>query len=253
MRAFAIALAALLVMGPALTHAQSHLTNHWAHYSTGTISKVAFSRDGRYRIVGGYGAIRVENAKTGIELRVLPTIADNVTSLAISPDGSTVADCGTIFNGPSVVELWNITSGRCIDCKLPIAAVNAIAYSPTGKTIVIGGAGLLQMWTVSPTFGILRSLVTSASSISSLTYSPSGATIAVGGTANSGGTLEVFDSVSAKRLYRLPTVASQSVTSVVYSPDGKFLVDSAVGEYLPYHGIATYTTTLESWNTVTGK
>ncbi|MDR3687811.1 MAG: hypothetical protein P4L46_00425, partial [Fimbriimonas sp.] len=44
-----------------------------------------------------------------------------------------------------------------------------------------------------------------------------------------------------------------SVTSVVYSPDGKFLVDSAVGEYLPYHGIATYTTTLESWNTVTGK
>jgi WD40 repeat protein len=128
------------------------------HYS---VHGVAFSPDG-HTLAGAYfynGTLRLWDVATGKLLRTLPQVnqkfGPSMTSVSFSPDGKTVV-CGT---GMSVLSdggqdekygsavLWDVNSGK----KLRVFQshqfyVNALAYSPSGSTLVTGGdEGTVQL------------------------------------------------------------------------------------------------------------
>ena len=88
----------------------------------------------------------------------LPVKEGDVTSVAFSPDGKTIAaGCGvTSSGGVGGVVLWDVaTRKRLIDEPLPVkeGRFSSVAFSPDGKTIaagysIAGGMGGVLMWDV---------------------------------------------------------------------------------------------------------
>ena len=72
--------------------------------------------------------------------------ASNVTSVAFSPDGKTLAT-GT-YDGAT--QLWDVATQQQIGGPLPGNMVNSVAFSPDGKTLATGTSeGTVRLWDMS--------------------------------------------------------------------------------------------------------
>ncbi|HEY9299070.1 MAG TPA: protein kinase, partial [Phormidium sp.] len=109
--------------------------------------------------------------------------SDRVTSIAISPDGKTLAS----GSGDKTITLWNVASGKQVFTISQISAfVWSIAYSPDGLTLastsgnyVDGNDNSIQLWNLTNGQNI-RNFRGHSSSISSVAISPNGQTLASG-------------------------------------------------------------------------
>ncbi|OKH37434.1 hypothetical protein FACHB389_09900 [Nostoc calcicola FACHB-389] len=131
------------------------------------VNSVTFSPDGRFLVSGGIdGAIMIWNWRNGERIRTLNRPSDffgsmvswfdrsvgSIRSVAISPDGQTIASGGSsagdngVSNPP--IKLWNTSTGR--EERIFIGhtdSVNAIAFSPTEKIIASSGEdNTIQIW-----------------------------------------------------------------------------------------------------------
>ncbi len=190
----------------------------------------------------------LQNIFTGLPTQSFSTTSDQIVKVALSPDGTMLADIGTkAYNGS--IEVWNVSTGALIGrFKSAAAFLNAVTFSPDGKTVADGGysnplpgkvAGVVEMWNIAT--GGLATLPTAAASVTSLAFSPDGRTLADGGWPSNGtstGNLEVWN-VATGLVTELPTT-SGVVMAVAFSPDGSTLVDAG----LPDVGSST----LETWN-----
>ena len=102
---------------------------HW-------VRSIDYSQDGK-RIVTAGNEIKIWDAETGTELR---TLEKDAYSVALSPDGKTVASGGRDY----CTRIWDVESGKEIkalyiwhprDAYTP-ATVQSIAFSPDGTKIV---------------------------------------------------------------------------------------------------------------------
>ena len=149
-------------------------------------------------------------------------------AVAFSPDGKIVAVAGGDPVG--AVGLWNLATGRQIadrtlpgsyNVTLPIAfEVDAVAFSPDGKTLVTGADdGAVTLW--GPTTGRMRAIGTFAAAatdgapVSAVAFSPDGKTLAMG---NQDATT-VWDVATRRQVARFPLAAY----SLAFSADGKTL------------------------------
>ena len=119
------------------------LTEHtfFGEHTSG-ISHVAFSSDGQTFISAAYNekGTRFWNAITGEHQRMVQT--GKITSLAVSPDGRTVAT-GTGYG----LDLWDVATGTHKATLIGHTAyVRAITFSPDGHTLVSGGGSDLFLW-----------------------------------------------------------------------------------------------------------
>lgn len=137
------------------------------------ISHATFSADGKQIITGASdGLVRVWDAWSGKELRALqPQI--KVRSLAVSPDGKTIAAVG----GPEVV-LLDLTTGKVLaTLKLTGTAASAqpsIVFSPDGKLLAIArGAGAIELVDI-PTGKLRLTLPVQAGPALPLVFTPDG-------------------------------------------------------------------------------
>jgi hypothetical protein len=100
------------------------------------------SRDGK-RIVTGYQqGMSVREAATGAEIRSFkPDLAQNASSIAISPDGRRVV------HASQLIQLWDIDSGKELwRVKMPYE-VGSINFSADGKFLVSGANdGSVRIW-----------------------------------------------------------------------------------------------------------
>jgi WD40 repeat protein len=180
-----------------------------------------------------------------------------VTSVAFSPDGRTVA---AAFEGAGGgVVLWDAATGQRLKDD-PLAAtdgeVTSVAFSPDGKTIAAGylgarGGGGVVLWDTAAGRRLADTpLAVKEGKVTSVAFSPDGRTIAagyqgdtvfglpvaspVGGgvalappvTASTGfGGVVAWDAAARKRLAEQPLPVSEGhlVTDVAFSPDGKTL------------------------------
>jgi len=179
----------------------------------------AFSRDGETLILGsktGNEAVTLWDWKTGQKRATLCGHTAWVWSLAVSPDGRTLAS-GSFHNGMGEVILWDLPSGhrrRTLE-----HGWSCVAFSPDGKTLASGAkSGGIALW--DPATGqLVRELVGHVKGDSSFAFAPDGKTLVA---CNLQGGVTLWD--VKKGLERaILTKRRHRVSSVAFSPDGQTL------------------------------
>lgn len=131
------------------------------------VNSVTFSRNGRFLVSGGLdGAIMIWNWCNRERIRTLnrpsnffgslvawfDSSVGSIRSVAVSPDGKTIASGGSnvgdngVFNSP--IKLWNTSSGHEMRIFTEHTdSVNTIAFSPVEKIIASGGEdNTIRIW-----------------------------------------------------------------------------------------------------------
>jgi WD40 repeat protein/uncharacterized caspase-like protein len=187
------------------------------------VHALAFSPDGRLLASGGHDhLVRLWNTATGAQVRVLTAHSDDVSALAFSRDGRTLASSGVYQQ----VILWDVQAGTQLR-TLPTFQgatsfrVDALAFSPDGKSLVAGVVPLLSavggalLWDLTSSAAPRR--LPGATSIGSVAFSADGAIVA-GGSDDS--TIRLWDRSAGRQLATL--VALDGDDWLVVTPDGLF-------------------------------
>jgi WD40 repeat protein len=233
-------------------------------------TSVAYSPDGKILAAGGAdNRIRLLDAATGKEIRRLAghqarTFSPprnpkspldllvgsvgkgNVTSLAFSPDGKTLASGGW----DDMVRLWEVATGKQLR-KLDAhqAMVARVAFSPDGKVLASRGGldGVLRLW--DPATGAELHKVEGLSRVNpwrfyreaALAFSGDSKTVA----ASSRKAIVLYDTATGKETRRLE--GYRDCMYLVYSPDGKLLASGGLDD------VKKEKYSLRLWDAATGK
>lgn len=192
---------------------------------TDVVRGVGFTPDGRTLISAGYDkTIKMYEVSSGRTLNTIKGHNDSICSLAISPDGATLAT-----GAYKSIKFWNISSGRELR-ELPFAQewVVSLAYSPDGR--LIGSCEVCVQATCS--HGAHAVKITDATSgntvaqlaghkdnVWAIAFSPDSRTCATG---SYDGTIKIWDVASGREM-RTITGYMGGVCSVAFSPDGSLL------------------------------
>jgi WD40 repeat protein len=125
---------------------------------TGNVVSIAISRDGKSFASRSFVSIssnadqdiKLWNSTTGDLIRTFTAgEAGGVNSLAISPDGSTLA--GYLSEKVEAVRLWSLRTGEVTETlNVGIARPHAVAFNTDGQTLAVGGfADQVQIWNLS--------------------------------------------------------------------------------------------------------
>lgn len=163
-----------------------------------------------------------------------------IRSLALSPDGKTVA-VGTIN---SVIRLWDVASGRELfdEPNAFDAPIHSVAFSPNGRSLAIGGDNHnVSFWHVDSEQP--RQRCKSPDSAQSVAYSPDGRFLA-SADANSP-IIRLWNAVTGELSGEVKTKES-GVKCIAFSPDGRRLASAHALD--PIRGAK-----LNVWEVNTGK
>jgi WD40 repeat protein len=188
---------------------------------------VAFSPvDGLLAIGGSDQMIHIGDPIAGKEVRTLRGKGHiGLCSVAFSPNGKLLASAHL----SSVIQLWDATSGKqleLLDRKMysEYAGIKALAFSPDGKTIAVGGSaydnsqllGNVAFWDVE-TKKLRRQLWGDGTLIHAIAYSPDGRMLVTGGIDR---TIRLWELASGKERRRFGGDCGQ-VLAVTFSPTGQ--------------------------------
>lgn len=165
------------------------------------VNDVTFSYDGRFLISGGLdGAIMIWNWRNGKRIRTLNRPSDfvgsivswfdssvgSIRSVAISPDGHTIASGGS----DQLIKLWHTNSGKEVRIFTEHTdSVNAIVFSPNGKIIVSGSEDkTMRIWNTHT--GNLLYTFEHSGKVNCVAFSPDGKTLV---SADNGGIVKVWN------------------------------------------------------------
>ena len=212
-------------LGPALHH-------------QGNVGHVAFSPDGRTVLTRtDDNTVRLWGVATGKQLGSDLQHQNQISAVAFSPDGKTVLT-GSFDN---TARLWEVATGKQIgpalqhqgtvkavgpswlEGLLDRDGVNAVAFSPDGKTVLTGSWDkTARLWEVA-TGKQLGPNLQHQHAVSAVAFSPDGKTVLTGSYDK---TARLWEAATGKQLgpalqHQVPMLAEMGVRAVAFSPDGK--------------------------------
>jgi dipeptidyl aminopeptidase/acylaminoacyl peptidase len=171
---------------------------------------------------------------TGTQRRRFGGADAELTSLAYSPDGKSLAGGG----GEGTVHLWEAGTGREVRRFTgPGFGVRSVAFAPDGKTLAAGGEDNKVFLWETATGKELGRLEGHDHFVAGVTFSPDGKLLA---SASLDRTVRLWD-VAGLREVRKLTGHEQYVAAVAFSPDGRLLAS------------ASWDRTVRLWEVATGQ
>ncbi|MEH2238812.1 serine/threonine-protein kinase [Nostoc sp.] len=145
---------------------------------------------------------------------------NSVLSVAISPDGKTIASSG----GDRQIKLWNLATGKQISSlNGHFQQVNVVVISPDGKILVSASDdNTIKIWNLA-TRRQIRTLEGHSDSVHALAISADSETLVTGSDDN---TIKIWDLATGEQIRTL-TGHTFWVRSVAISPDGVILVSGS--------------------------
>ncbi len=199
---------------------------------SGDVYSIAFSPDGKTLVSSGWATgsrfmknetqktIQLLNYKTGEVIRYFPITLEAAYSVAISPDGHTLASDGN----NATVKLWNFQTGELLHTLLGHSkGVWSVAISPDGQTIASGSQDkTIKLWSLS-TGKLIYTLSEHSEAVHAVAISADSQTLASGSQDN---TVKLWH-VDTGKLRRTLSGHSGRVNSVAFSPDGHILASGS--------------------------
>jgi len=165
------------------------------------VPSVAYSLDGRYALSGSYDkTLKLWDVLTGKEIRTFSGHSDSIWAVAFSPDGR-YALSGSY---DKTLKLWDVASGREVHTFSGHSdVVWTVAFSPDGKYVLSGGRG-------APADAVSRP----------------------------DKTLKLWDVKTGKEIKSFQ-VDFDDITSLVFSPDGKYALSGCFDKKMKLWNIAS--------------
>ncbi len=210
-----------------------------ARFGKGSIHQLKFFPDGKRLAVATSIGIWIYDVATGEALDLLTGHTAPVKSIAVSPDGKTLAT-GSADN---TIRLWSTSTGEhkatCIGHK---EEVRLIAFNPTGTTFVsVDDDESTRFWDVQ-TGKILKTTIKSdVTPTYTLAYSPDGALLfTIGYSDNNGTLIESWDAQTGGHIkdVLIETDVDTFITAAM-SPNCKILAWADDGNSLQFYDVVT--------------
>ncbi len=100
------------------------------------VEGISVAPDGKTVSLAEEGDIVIRALPSGKIVKTIPTnTGRNLFSLCYSPDGKTIATCGS----SELVCLWDVAMGKMTAQDLQGEGINEVAFSPDGKLLASGG------------------------------------------------------------------------------------------------------------------
>jgi WD40 repeat protein len=218
----------------------------WPVNPNETVHFVAASPDGKCIATSGPTLdVKLWNMETKSVERVLSHTRGPIGSPTFSSDSQMLA---TASVSDGLVWVWKQGIEEAI-LVIPEAAdsstLEAVAFHPNGKYLAVGGfdwlstsggEGALCVWDLEAR----DKAMTLQAGVSAVTFDPSGRYLAAGVFSENGQSVMVWDFEKQEKLFELPGHHDR-ITSVVFSPDGSWLVSGSDD------------CTVRVWNILTGR
>jgi WD40 repeat protein/S1-C subfamily serine protease len=190
-----------------------------------TDTAYAFSPDGKYFAVGGYGILLLRDAQTGKVLcdlgEELEKVRCDVHCVAFSPESKTLA-VGGYYGGRLL--FWDVAARKWgASLEGHTGTVLAVAFSPDGKSLASGGTdGTLRFWDVCTAKETAKKKP-HGDWVFAVAFSPDGKALASAGADND---VVLWDLAAGKPRRRLRG-HENAIDALVFSADGKLLASGS--------------------------
>ena len=179
---------------------------------------VRFSSYGKYLAIAFKNEVKLLDAQTFHQVQSInPRFSIN--SIAISPDERQLA-FGSYYG--KFVRIWDVEKNRCIRelSRHPQGAIHSVAFSPDGNFIAsANNNNLLRLWDAQTGDFIRR--WDHGRTVYSIAFRGDGKLLASG---SKDAYVWIWDVAKGSLIKRTPSVYEGIIRSIVFSPDGIFLV-----------------------------
>ena len=174
------------------------------------------------------------------QIAALQAHADDVNSVAFSPDGTILASGGSEgWNEDGTVKLWDVETKQYIATFVGHTDdVSSVSFSPDGKTLASGSFdNTVKLWDVETKQNI-ATLEGHTGRVHSVSFSPDGKTLASG--SGYPDNMVLLWDVATKQYITTLEGHESAVISASFSPDGTLLVSASLGR-IKLWNVATHT------------
>ena len=170
-------------------------------------------------VAGGIFAAKTYFASNKVEFATLQSQAQPILSIAISPNGLTLASASR----DNTIQMWDLSTAKALNNMHD--QVDAIAFSPDGRSLAAADSDKnVKQWDAA-SGQVLATLDGHTGKVNCVAFSPDGRVLASG---SSDTTIRLWD-LSAEKVLRVLQGSDGDVNAIAFSPDGRTLA-SAVAD-----------------------